>query len=390
MIGVIKEESLWLLCFCILFTFFPIDGRSEKSAVGSPASYDEIMQSLDQISIDLRKYQEDIESNEDVGALTDIEKKVTKLYKEFPNMDEWFRANKKLDPLQVSSVRDKAYALKVEFFNVRVMLASKLGAIQQKMLAEQLQRRDQNFEKKFAAMQSSGDGSIYWYIGILFVMAMLGGLGYWGYFNLLKKIGDSDARRELAKQHEDFFQLSLRAFSYEMCKLLDALPHGKTGKDRDETVVITEPQQRVARKSPMDSLVTLYNRIVYENEIIGDFWQNYEVTTIGVTNSEEMVGNDKIPPQFGKASNGEFYAVKITDEDHRKKYAVVPKFGLIFSEAKFLRGGLKFVFDCSDFQAGRKSGTIVVIKPAFFEPEGQGESWRRVDKGEIGLEQKLA
>lgn|GEM_PF-6706787 len=388
MIRVMKEKSLWLLCFCTLFMFFPIVGHSEKSAVGSPASYDEIMQSLDQISLELRKHQEDIESKKDVGALADIEKNVTKLYKDLPNVDEWFRANKKLDPLQVASVRDKAFTLKIEFFNVRAILASKLGAIQQKMLAEQLQGRVQTIEKKLVAMQNSGDGSIYWYIGILFVMVMLGGLGYWGYFNLLKKIGDLDARRELTKQHEDFFQLSLKAFSYEMCKLREALPRtpAKTAKDRDETVVLTEPQQRTERKSPIDSLVTLYNRIVYENEIIGDFWQNYEVTTIGVTNSEERVGNDKIPPQFGKASNGELYAVKITDDDHRKKYAVVPKFGLIFSEAKFLRGGLQFVFDCSDFQAGRKNGAIVIKKPAFFEPDGQGESWRLVNRGEIGLE----
>jgi hypothetical protein len=163
-------------------------------------------------------------------------------------------------------------------------------------------------------------------------------------------------------------------------------------KKVDEVIVVSDADLKMelvdAKKASIEDLVESYNEVVLNGAKSEDFAKQHELTRIGVINADERAGNDNIKPIFGASPNGEFYAIAI-EQDHRTTYVVMPEFGLIFSEARYRRGGLGYVFHCSDDEIEREGGgnMILVKRPAVFEPDEQKEIWRLLEKGEISLDQ---
>ena len=221
---------------------------------------------------------------------------------------------------------------------------------------------------------------ILWFALIVFAVVALG-FGVWLNGRSLK-LRISEIRQTITQQPEGFYQRSTKAFSHERAKLVDEIDKRLRKPDDKKSLPPSPPPLPEPRA--IEQFVTVYNTAVRDDSRYGDFWDYYgnALTTIGITNSEQRIDDEKILPIFGEASNGELWVVEIK-ENQGTTYAVVPKIGSLYSERKFRRASLGYVFYCNE--RGEEGQKITVKKAAIFETDAQRSMWHLKNKGEISL-----
>jgi len=353
-----------------------------------------IEDSLKVISANLKKWQADLaeppwhdSTPNDIMRLDTFRVWLDKIYKYFPSPEGWPIPGKKLDFTQAYQIRDLANAAMFKYVHARAQLASKSEAVRQKMLEDKLANIQSNLPK-VDTITSNLRG---WHIGIAGILfLLLGGLGLWGYVSLRKKIAayglDQPGRINQHSQLKNDLNLSLEEQADKIISSIKPLS-GETppeGKKADSDSKPKPPPPKT--KSPIETLVELYNTSVRDNQKISEFRQRYPITTIGIKNAEERAGNPKIDPIFWAADNGDFYAIDI-EQNGRRTYVVVPSFGFIFSEKKYNNAGLSHVFKCRPEALKSQGNLMIVKKTAHFKPDSQGTIWELEEQGEIDLEQ---
>lgn len=160
----------------------------------------------------------------------------------------------------------------------------------------------------------------------------------------------------------------------ESYKPQEPLPHGGT-ESPSESVELMPP----AVKEFCDR----YNVGVADRSRREDLRRNYEKHyRIGVANASERLLNSEQLPSFNTDTSGDFLAFYIEAED---LHAVVPLYGLVIQESIYGPGGFGEVFDCPDFDAGRRYRDIKVLHPAILEPDVNREQWTLKKKGKLDL-----
>ena len=151
------------------------------------------------------------------------------------------------------------------------------------------------------------------------------------------------------------------------------------------------PQPQTERPSePMESMPPavrefrdLYNVGVEDSSLREELRQNYEKHyRIGVANASERRLNLEQPPILNTDTSGNFLAFYIETED---LHAVVPLYGLVIQESIHGPGAFGEVFECPDFDAGRRYREIKVMRPAIFEPDVNREQWTIKERGKLDL-----
>jgi len=274
--------------------------------------------------------------------------------------------------------------------NLRYQLWTKTKEIQKQQIEAELQELGKNIKNDFTEiMHAYSKKEILHYLLlislILVFMVALSGLGTWACFH--RKKGVLLCHRFIFKnfwrQYQLFWKLN-STVGNESTKTIRIINERLPVKERK--IELDQQLKQEYKLLPTQELAVLYNKIVSEKTNVGDFWQRYDkITTIGIINAEQRVSDETVKPIFGAAKNGDFYAVEI-EEDGQVKFAVVPKFGLIFSEAKYKRGSLGFVFKCQDFEDGKRGNVILIKKPAFFQPDAEKKKWELIHIGEISIE----
>lgn len=416
-----KRETIGKIAVVILgghfFLFYPTRTRSECWAahatrtypsilIGNmPGSYEDVEKLFDDIFARLKLHQKNIEKHtwlmstkDDLATLDSLQQFIDAEYKKFPDPEQWYTPTKKIEAWQIYRLRDKAHTVMFQFVNLRALLAARRSEVQQKILNDQLNTQKDDLEsltKNLALAGGVGNENRLWYGGILFTILLFGALGYRAYYDLLKNSASPKPMKELSEEDRFSLAQSLNALGADVSKIIAEIQR-LSNKSITEETKTQKPEEMKAmptnnlapKKTPLDDLLELYNSVARTGGNSGDFWQRYksDITPIGIINAEERIGNDKIPPTFGPATNGEFYAVKLSPNGETA-YVVVPKFGLNLSEAKYLRGGWSNIFLCNEEDLKRRGSTIVVNTPAIFKPDAQLQIWNLVDLGEISLEQ---
>jgi hypothetical protein len=127
------------------------------------------------------------------------------------------------------------------------------------------------------------------------------------------------------------------------------------------------------------SLVSFYNEATASRELRDRLWKDFEVLTIENTNAVDQRLGKTEEPEFRNSDSGSLYAIH---DAPNKKYLVVPKFDLTVKKTNF-ESTVRFVFDCSNFEASQAYSHIHLVRPAEFVKEG--ERWLASSKGELIL-----
>ncbi len=364
---------------------------AHSAPVVRPSGEFEILkQRFQDISAELNQRQKGIiqhnwsESPEDDRKLLrEADEAIRELHKKFPDSESWHSPNG-MKPWQINQLRTRAQTALNQFIYLHSLVESKARLINQRDLQDRIASLQKYLKK------SPGDAaSITRGIKNLILLCSLllfgsGGLAYWRLQKLAARRGTGHLQEWLSEKLND-----QRYVLEQIRGDIGELSGPKDRERRHEDKAQRAPESPVAipkspQKTPLESLVGAYNAVVERISTSREFKQRYHTTTIGVLNSEARAHDYRIKPEFGTASNGEFLAIEQV-KNEGGAYAVVPKLSSGFSEEKYKRGTLGYIFNCDDFDKGRKGSTIKLKKPAYFESDMLKESWRLVNKGDIGI-----
>jgi len=336
----------------------------------------DVVATLDSCKDELKKHRRDESTKQEQAFLDGMEKCVDGEFQRFTNPEVMFRYET-LKKRQIEQLREQARVVRRQILELRATIKSRTREIHMKELSASL---DSKLLDALNELRNAMAYKSYFSIAIIiFCTLLLGGAGYWGYRLLQSK--RLILRKRILEQPHLFLQL-MSAFGKFRESIKQIIARVEK-RPEQETAEKTSTDRPKTPRSPTQALIDLYNAVVYRSDKIGDFWKSYEnrIVTLGLTNAKQRVENNEIPPEFGEADNGEYYAVEIEPD----QYAVVPRFGLLFSKAKYQRGGLGFVFQCRDAERGHEGSAILLKQPALFRNDTQSNSWSLQQRGEISL-----
>ena len=155
---------------------------------------------------------------------------------------------------------------------------------------------------------------------------------------------------------------------------------------KDEvTPEVAETPPALPSKTDLEGFRDTYNAVIDRKIDHRAFRGHYQPLRIGVANAMARRGDSSIDPIFRTANDGEYFAMELVVQGHRR-FVVVPRFDLTFQESSYGPGAMGKVFDCPGYDSRRKYRYVKVRKPAFFE-RTSGEEWELTHKGELELGQ---
>lgn len=129
------------------------------------------------------------------------------------------------------------------------------------------------------------------------------------------------------------------------------------------------------RASEADLIMELYNNDP------ATFRQTYQPERFGVTNAAELVRRRDVTPVFDRSEGGSFWLVR--SKDGSDCY-LVPRAGLVVSNAEFEAGGMAAVFTTRPaYRSGSRYREVRVIRPA--RVKAIGSHWEISEPGELRL-----
>jgi hypothetical protein len=111
------------------------------------------------------------------------------------------------------------------------------------------------------------------------------------------------------------------------------------------------------------------------------FRQTYQPERFGVTNAADLMRRREVAPIFDRSEGGSFWLLSTTDSSH---YYLVPRAGLVVSNAEFEAGGMAALFTTRPpYHSGSRYREITLIRPA--RVKAIGGHWEISELGELEL-----
>jgi hypothetical protein len=147
--------------------------------------------------------------------------------------------------------------------------------------------------------------------------------------------------------------------------------------DRSTSPELLESQSAGVLKE----ICALYNTSRDNQRSRSEFRERYNPIAVSVVNAVDRRRNEKLPPIFETASDGNFVAVS---DGSGSRYLVFPNLNLVLQELSFGPGAIGDVFECHGFEARCSYPNLRVEQPAIFESHQDG-TWKLLKKGRLEL-----
>lgn len=137
---------------------------------------------------------------------------------------------------------------------------------------------------------------------------------------------------------------------------------------------------------PLEVLTRLYNDAVHDDvqrgDRIGRFNEKFpQQCRLGLINASERKKDETRPPVFEERSDGDYLAIALPDST----YAVVPRWGLVYSDTFHGPGAFGNVFDVIGYKPGSTYAELHLEHPAIFSRGAYDGVWRFKHQGMLQL-----